>query len=358
MSLRECISKVHRRVRRSARLYPRPLYDYEFAKLDERPNFWDLVFSSAVTLYFFCLDSFSGYSTMNPFKRFAAERERMANLYRAFRVAPKASPTSSELASRTPLRVLYAAHPKDFDILPHSVASVVSRTTNKIDEIVIITPDPGGAEQALEYVSDGLNCKFIHENDLISAQARSMLKRTFGVRYGWALQQFLKVFGVLQNEELPTLVVDADTVFFRETTWVDGPTQLLYFRGFNDPSYYDFLRQWNGFRADRSKSFVTHYQLMQPEVLQMALSYFFHTLGQDEIVQIVCQSAANLGSLSFCVEYEPYGQFIYRFMPGRFALDKYSNIGLKRSQVVALMQKDVGAFPYSSASFHHYLDGS
>jgi hypothetical protein len=358
MSVRESISKVHGIARRSARLYPRPLYDYEFAKLDKRPNFWDLVFSSAVTLYFLFLDSATGSSTVNPFKRFAAERERMTNLYQAFRVAPRASPSSSELASGTPLRVLYAAHPKDFDVLPHSLASVARRTRNKIDEVVIITPDPDGAEQALENVARGLNCKFIHEDDLVSAGARSMLKRTFGPRYGWALQQFLKVFGVLQNDELPTLIVDSDTVFFRDRTWVDGTTQLLYFRGFNDSSYYDFLFEWNGFRADRSKSFVTHYQLMQPEVLRMALLYFFQTVSQDRIVQIVCQSADSLGSLSFCVEYEPYGQFIYRFMPERYALDKYSNIGLERSRAdFGKMHEEAWIFPYSSASFHHYLDG-
>lgn len=355
---RDTISKIHGSVRRSARLYPRPLYKYELAKVDERPNLWDFVYSSFVTLYFLCLDSLQGSSVAKPLKRFATERERMRNLYKAFRVLPRASPTSSVVPSRTPIRVLYASHPKDFDILPHSLASVLKHSRNPIDEVVVITPEPEAAESALLNVSSGLNCRFIHEEEIVSKQARLMLKDTFGPRYGWALQQFLKVFGVLQNEDLPTLVVDSDTVLFRERTWVHETTQLLYFRGFNDSSYYEFLFEWNGFRADTSKSFVTHYQLFQPEVLQMALSYFFHTVDQDQIVQIVCQSATNLGSLSFCVEYEPYGQFIYRFMPQRYVIDKYSNVGLERSQVdFRQLLEQAWKFPYSSASFHHYLDG-
>ena len=97
---------------------------------------------------------------------------------------------------------------------------------------------------------------------------------------------------------------------------------------------------------------------MQPDVLRLALSYFFHTVSQDQIVRIVCQSAANVGSLSFCVEYEPYDQFTYRFMPERYAPDKYSDIGFERSRAdFRKMHEETWISPYSSASFHHYLDG-
>lgn len=357
MSFREIISKIHGRARRSARLYPRPLYDYEFAKLDERPNIWDLVFSAAVTLYFLSLDAVTGSSTVNPFKRFAAERERMTNLYRAFRVVPRAAPSSSELTPRTPLRVLYAAHPKDFDVLRHSLESVIRHTQNPITEIVIISPDLSGANEAVRDSGAQHALRFMHEDEMVSFEARARLVDAFGPRYGWALQQFLKLQGVMSDNDVATLVVDSDTLFFRDKTWIEKSTQLLYFRGFNNPMYFDFLLKWNGFRADRSKSFVTHYQVMQSDLLRQALDFFFGTQEVDEIIGIVCDSSEALGSTDFSLDYETYGQFVHRKHPDRYLVDKYSNIGLDRSALeLASPRKTDEVFPYYSASFHHYLD--
>lgn len=161
----------------------------------------------------------------------------------------------------------------------------------------------------------------------------------------------------MSDKDVATIVVDSDTLFSRDRTWIEKSTQLLYFRGFNNPTYVDFLVKWNGLRADRSKSFVTHNQVMQPDLLRQALDFFFGTQEVDEIVRTVCDSSDTLGSTYFSLDYETYGQFVHRKHPDRYLVDKYSSIGLERSSVELVSSRNTDEdFPYSSASFHHYLD--
>ncbi len=355
--VRRLVSTVHSNIRAAARLYPGPVYDNWFARVDERPTWWDFLFSSAVRLYFLYLAHIGRSGVENPAKTFAYEKRRMKNLYQAFRVTAREAPGALVDQQETPIRLLYVAHPKDFGVLPHSLESSRRHTQNPITEVVVVSPSPRGAERALRGSGGGVSLTFLDERDAVSDSARRMLRQTFGTRYGWALQQFLKIYGVLDRPDLSTLVVDSDTLFFRDKTWIDGSKQLLYFRGFNNPKYYEFLSAWNAFRADGAKSFVTHFQLMQPDVMALSLEYFFSTLDRDEIVAAVCESALRLHSTDFCVDYEPYGQFLSRFFPERFLFDKYSNIGLSRSALdFDSLAKHPGDFPFASANVHDYLD--
>ena len=137
----------------------------------------------------------------------------------------------------------------------------------------------------------------------------------------------------MSDNDVATTGVDSDTLFFRDRTWIEKSTQLLYFRGFNNATYFDFLLKWNGFRADRSKSFGTRYQVMQPDLLRKALGFYFGTQEVDEIVRIGRDSSDTLESTDFSLDYETYGQFFQRKHPDRYLVDKYLNIGLERSSV-------------------------
>ena len=68
------------------------------------------------------------------------------------------------------------------------------------------------------------------------------LKLRFQSRYGWTLQQFLKISFVLESSLDAILIVDADTVLLEERSWIsDSGRQILTPSDEFNISYYDFL---------------------------------------------------------------------------------------------------------------------
>ena len=253
---------------------------------------------------------------------------RLHRRYLAFTVPPLGQPVEDEKLPA--IRLLWVAHPKDFPVLTHSLESALAHTRNPVATITVVSPEPTQAEGALRHIIPSrISADFRHDNDFVPVEVRSQLDQALPSHGSWATQQLIKVLATMEQQSSATLVIDADTVLLQSKTWLSsGGIQLLYFRGFHNDRYANFLRHWGFNEIDTMRSFVTHHMLFQPDILRQAMMLTFGSLNIERIVEKVIGSVEALGYPEFCLEYEPYGQLISRKHRDLVSLDKYSNIGL------------------------------
>lgn len=55
----------------------------------------------------------------------------------------------------------------------------------------------------------------LNEEDILNPAIRKLVKKNYPERYGWILQQFIKIAYSSQSKQEAVLVVDADTVIIR-----------------------------------------------------------------------------------------------------------------------------------------------
>lgn len=225
------------------------------------------------------------------------------------------------------LKLLYIVAEKDIEKFSKTLQRSLANLNNfHISSISVVVP-----EEVLIRVSEivsatNLDLRIVNENDLVSSDNRRILRSKFGNRYGWALQQFLKIESVIQEDSIPTLVIDADTTLIRARNWISstGVQVLMPSEEFHKP-YYDFL-QSVGLYPNYNISFISHHMLYQPDMLRACLKHLGVT-STDELIKLVCSKQINTEQDSFfSIDYEMYGQFVYQNHPERVRLERWGNV--------------------------------
>jgi hypothetical protein len=250
------------------------------------------------------------------------------------------------------------ASDKDFDLLGLSIPCGINALGgNYGGEIQIVVPE-NKVQLCQEKVADlGYNeLVVISENSLLGETHRNLLRNKFGSRYGWALQQFLKVAQVLQSNLDATLVLDADTILVHERRWFDDRNRQILFPSweFNEP-YYKLLSGLGIGTENPEFTFVTHHMLMQKQLMLEAIT-MLKVRNVSGLVELVSQRASNEHS-SFCIEYELYGQYLFNFRPEIFFLEKWSNKSVLRQELNQLSPGEIRVRyrDFASISAHDYL---
>ena len=328
----------------------------KYSRLDRSPHFLEYIFLRR-RIRLKAVFGFGGSDTTNASPKPVSPGEiRLYRRYLAFSVPPLGVPEEKEALPA--IRLLWVAHPKDFPVLTHSLESALHHTRNPVTSIAVVSPEPAQARETLNpIIPAGIVVDFPHDNDYVPQEIRSRLNQALPSHGSWATQQLIKVFASLEYSSQPTLVIDADTILLHDKIWLysDG-SQLLYFRGFYNERYANFLRYWGFNDIDILRSFVTHHMLFQPGILQEVTTSVFGSLELGRIVDIVTSSAKALGYPEFCLEYEPYGQFMSGRYRDRVKFDKYSNLGLPRPIDEHELDKTIKRLRqqglFNSVSFH------
>ena len=196
----------------------------------------------------------------------------------------------------------------------------------------------------------------VPEEQCIDDFHRNMLRAKFHNRYGWALQQFLKVSQVEQTSNDAVLILDADTILIHPRKWFESDSKQILFPSWEfNPPYYKILSS-NTIGSEIPKyTFVTHHMLMQRNLLLEAMTKFGAENVHD-LIKITVSKASGEES-AFCIEYELYGQYLMNYRPETFFLERWSNRGITRSEISGLTLKDIRElFPdYASISAHDYI---
>jgi hypothetical protein len=189
---------------------------------------------------------------------------------------------------------------------------------------------------------------------------RDLIDSYAGNGRGWLIQQILKLQYV-SAAQLPVLVLDADTVLTLKRTFVgtDG-AQLLAVTTDTHLPYHEQL--WKLLRYSRRSplSFVSHHQLMQPEVIQSLAKF-----GQS--LRTWVKLGIELGQVNqfAASEYQTYGQLLLTARSSLVYLGCWGNRNALPQEFDALdkpihealdmIAKNAGK-GIGSVSFHSYLE--
>jgi len=260
------------------------------------------------------------------------------------------------------IELLTVATIKDLNVFPLSILSAIKSSLNPITAVTVIVPQLEIADfkSALKMLDLDVQTKVIGEDDFLEPSDRELIRSTFPNRYGWVLQQFLAVAFVVSSELPGVLLVNCDTVLTKRVHWLNsaGNQKLLASLEFHAP-YYQVLEKVFGFSKSPEFTFVTHHMLFQPDLFRSILG-----LEKGESVSVylgrMIESADSGENSPLCAEFEPYGQGLLRFYPHRVTLEKFANLGLKRtSEHLELSRKAMDfdpEFEYKSISLHSYLN--
>lgn len=251
--------------------------------------------------------------------------------------------------------VLVPAHPKDLRTLPYAVAAAPHGTANPIRRVALVVPDAAVDEIARNVPR---HCQVQPEGELLGELQPWLREQVPPQWRGWVLQQCLKLLWVMRND-VPTLVLDADTILLTPRIWAlsDG-RQLLCVSAERHAEYVRHASScWELTSAAQAVSYVTHHQLMQPEVVR--------TMFPDGLASIQRWiEQADFSRPSALSEYHCYGAWLRTHQPDRVVLGRFGNRGrdggeldeLARTHGIAeTLQELTARYPERlSLSFHSW----
>jgi len=260
----------------------------------------------------------------------------------------------------TPIEILFVSTCKDFAILPDAIEHAFVATSKYPNtRITVITPDKyvnilKDLLQEYEVIIHG-------ESIYFDAQTLEKLEKTFQNRFGWVLQQLLKLKFTFSSNSSGVLIIDSDTLLLDQRQWLlSNGAQLLTPTWEYHRPYYKYLKSIGICDLTPEFTFVSHHMLMQPKILKDLFAYVGWTEVQD-LAEIVC-SEQNLGEQSpFSLDYELYAQYLYKFHPDKVLLGKWSNkaVALPTSKIdrKVKIEEEIKASKnrFASLSFHSYL---
>ena len=258
--------------------------------------------------------------------------------------------------SMADLDILIVAAQKDFLKLPIVISQARKFVSqNEDNSIYIVVPRSQEQHEILSNLRHYSYIEVIPEDKLVDTSAQDRIRETYPKRFGWILQQLLKIEFVKNSRSRGVLVLDADTILMRKRCWLtSNGNQILTPTWENHKPYYDFLSEIGLDTGSIEFSFVPHHMLIQPARLNECLSYFgFQNL--DDLLHQILQPKYLLENSPFSIDYEMYAQFMIRFYPSEISLEKWSNLQIDRSFHIELIDKYLAKYQndFASLSFHN-----
>lgn len=180
-------------------------------------------------------------------------------------------------------------------------------------------------------------------------------------RRGWLIQQVLKYLCVLTSESAGVLIMDSDTVLTTPRTWLDedGTQMLMISYEYHLPYQLHFLKfkmaldKSGGALKSPRVSYVTHHQIMQPDLLREMLG---GELNWEAGLRAWI-STIDFQTQSPACEYHCYGTYLALAKTRRYKLARWGNIPMQRSQFQGLSFDGSGDRfgKVCSISVHAYL---
>lgn len=258
----------------------------------------------------------------------------------------------------TNVRILIVAHKKDFETLPLALKYAVAALRNYATSTpYVIVPDESLVECRQVLAGSGISqVEVFGENNFFTQDELESLKENFGKRFGWVLQQLLKLRKIWSGDDKYWLLVDADTLLLRPRNWLDskGRQILTPTWEFHEP-YYKFLERTGLVGVDHSLSFIPHHMFIDRDFLIQALTGI-GVKEEEDLISLVKSADTNQES-PFSIDYELYGQYMHVFHPEKINLAKWSNLGVRKpsntSEIAKIAERLTSNF--ASVSFHDYL---
>lgn len=251
------------------------------------------------------------------------------------------------------IELVIPCHPKDFKLLNAAIEMAQKFSNNPITSVTLITPE----KFANQLQSQFANVKVLTDEAVLGVDFINKLGKYLPVdRYGWSIQQILKVKYSYTSKHPGVLIIDSDTLLCSPVTWLtnSGIQRLSFSNEFHAPYALNTEKHWGPPGRSTGMSFVTHFQLFQPEILKSMFPNF-------ETDLIHWMSVTNWNEASAFSEYHSYGTWLLNNAPERVRLASWGNrVNFKKPKDIT---KSISAIRDSklskkagSVSFHSYLD--
>jgi hypothetical protein len=258
------------------------------------------------------------------------------------------------------LEILFVSTQKDFQLLPLAIEFALNAASDfSVLSITVIAPD--------KYVSEVRDLVKDHE---VTVEGESLyfdedtvrkLKNSFLGRFGWVLQQLLKLRFVLGSKASGVLIIDSDTILLEKRNWLgnDGSQLLTPTWEYHKP-YYEFLNSIGICEVNPEYTFVSHHMLMQPKIVNELFEY----VGWKDsagLIDFISSMSISDEQSPFSLDYELYAQYLYSKYPEKVVLGKWSNksiaINISSENSYLLINDEVKKHSgrFASLSFHSYL---
>lgn len=205
-------------------------------------------------------------------------------------------------ASSEPIDVIIPIIKKDLKILPYCLKGIKTCVTNKINNIIIVSPQD----------EDILNFCHLHhlmhkdETSVLGFSPKDIHYYVNGInRSGWIFQQLLKLSGNIGNTS-HYLVIDADHVLLAPHTFLTSNQQVIFYQSkeYHQP-YYEMMNKLLDETNLSSLSFVDHKMLFSINELKILKERIHAYTGKNWIESILSNLDAH--EISCFSEYETYG---------------------------------------------------
>jgi hypothetical protein len=260
------------------------------------------------------------------------------------------------------IEVLITAAHKELNFINLVIQSTLKHSLNPIKQVTIVVPRSSMADFLSIVSTSSYQAVPIHikdESEILGHQLSYDLSARFGNRSGWSKAEFIKLIYVSLSSEQGVLVVDADTLFLHPRVWINSELKQVITPVQEHHGVYFHLYKFLGLpMAFEDISFMSHYQLFQPGILNEA----FRVVANSDINLLfrkISEFVPITENSPFCICYEMYAHYLLSEYRSLACQEKWANRAINRDKVIALknfesIEKKYKR--YSSISCHGYLN--
>lgn len=204
---------------------------------------------------------------------------------------------------------------KDLENISGCIDSLINSLT--FDKIYIITNEPAKAPVHDKVV-------VIDESDIIGKDSLLVLKlalaNKFPERFGWYLQQFLKMqFSRTKYCEKDYLIWDADTILLKEISFIVDD-KVVFTKGAEKPNkpYFENFSKLTGFSPVFDFSMISQHLYVKRNVMISLLEHIENKNGHEFVSSIMFNLEGHTPSLFS--EYETYTNYFASLYPGEYVV--------------------------------------
>ncbi len=245
--------------------------------------------------------------------------------------------------------VVYVVADKDLEVLPISIGSLHHLRGIAIDNIVLISRSGSGVEEfALRS-----NLKFVNENDVVGFGAdKYVYPFESGERSGWLYQQMLKLGWSFKSKTQSYIVVDSDTVFVNDVSFmVAGKYHFFASMEWNPP--YSLAYEKLVGEQDKSLwSYTSHMMIFDVYAVKEFLSLI--SLKQNDSWHGAISNMRTLDAHSCFSEYHTYASWFIQHYAEKAYVSPLYNKSLSKAEY--FLKKDSGPIEnLMTISMHSYI---
>jgi hypothetical protein len=240
-----------------------------------------------------------------------------------------------------PYSIYVLAAPKDLVVLPVSIYSIATNYENFSKKITVVGPleVKDEIQNVLVELSSLVSIKleYVSDEEILKKNA---LKRELFFN-GHPVMQILKYLCVLDAPTTYSLLMDGDTVFLKNKTWITKSTTTMILAQENYLIHRAFNQKFAGLNADSGFGFTNQSQILSKQIVSDIVESFGGAILLASLFNETCKKFfENKDRGLFPSELQLYGDWILERSKVHLALSSNRNISVSRSALAKIINSD------------------